>query len=590
MKALSILTLQIRLAADAVYVRQTARDIAEALGFNRNDQTRIATAVSEIARNAWQYAGGGEVFFGVVPGAMPVFQICVQDNGPGIIKAEHHFARHDPATAGKGMVGASTIMDSFSMDTAPGVGTTITMGKALPSHATVWEAADLTRIAEDLAQRPPQTLVEELHRQNQELLRSLNQVREQQGNWERLYREMEETNRDMLAVHDALSDQNQALEHSESRSRLMVNEVTDYAIFFVSPEGNIVTWNVGAERMLGHTEAQILGSPIGVIFTPEDRQEKFPELEMQTARDTGRVETEHQHIRRDGTLFWANCVMTALRDDETIIGYVKILRDVTEQKLARESLQMAYERERHITEVLQSPMLRKIPADALSGLLVVTLYESRMNEAEVGGDFFDTFRLPNGLILLAVGDASGKGLAAALRAMQVKELLRAAFTLVGNESPGQVVTRLNSYLCEAQQQPGDADGFVTLSLVLINPETKEGFFLCAGCEPPLVLRANGDAETLHAPGMPLSVTADTLYEAQSFTLHPGDTLALMTDGITEVRCNGKFLDYDGMVELAQAGVATATLEDMGTVILEGARAFGNGRFSDDVCLLLARLS
>ncbi|MBC8138990.1 MAG: SpoIIE family protein phosphatase [Fibrella sp.] len=590
MTMLPILTLQIRLAADAVYVRQMARDIAESLGFDHNDQTRIATAVFEIVRNAWRYAGGGEVIFGVIPGKTPMFQIRVRDNGPGFSKAEHSAPRHDPSGVGKGMIGASTIMDSFDVDTAPGAGTTVIMGKVLPLHAAAWEAATLTHIAGELAARPPQSLVEELHRQNQELLQALNQVREQQGNWERLYREMEETNRDMLAVHDALSDQNRALGHSETRSRLMVNEVTDYAIFLLDPEGNIVTWNIGAERILGFAEAHVTGGSGHVIFTAEDRKSGVPESEMRTARDTGRVEGERWYSRRDGSRFWANSVMTALCDGETLVGYVKILRDVTEQKAARDSLLSAYERERHITEVLQSPMLRKTAADALPGLSVVTLYESRMNEAEIGGDFFDAFPLPNGLILLAVGDASGKGLGAALRAMQVKELLRASFTLVGEQSPGQVVTRLNRYLCGTKPNDNGADGFVTLSLVVVDPATGEAAFLCAACEPPLVLRASGESEILSAPGMPLSVTGETAYETQPFILYPGDTLALMTDGITEVRNRSKFLDYDGMVELARTGAAAATLEEMGTVIVEGARAFGNGHFSDDVCLLLARLS
>ncbi len=589
MTTLPILMLQIRLAADAVYVRQMAGDIAESLGFNRNDRTRIATAVSEIARNAFQYAGGGDVSFGVVSGGTPALQIRVRDEGPGIRKGEHSTARPDPNGVGKGMAGASAIMDAFEVETAPGAGTTVTMGKLLPPHAPIWEADGLTRLADELAARPPQTLVEELHRQNQELLRALNQVREKQGDWERLYREMEETNRDMLAVHDELSDQNQALGHSEARSRLMVNEVTDYAIFLLDPEGNVVTWNIGAERILGFAETQIVGDSGHQIFTAEDRENGVPQREMKTARDTGRIEEERWQCRRDGSRFQAHSVMTALCDGDTLVGYVKILRDVTEQKAARDALMSAYERERHITEVLQSPMLRKIPSGSLSGLSVFTLYESRMNEAEVGGDFFDAFPLPNGLILLAVGDASGKGLGAALRAMQVKELLRAAFTLVGDEPPGHVVTRLNRYLCGAKPPDTGADAFVTLSLVVIHPGTGEGTFLCAACEPPLILRANGNADVLSAPGMPLSVTGDTAYETRPFVLHPGDTLMLMTDGITEARHGSAFLEYEGMVELARAGAATETMEEMGTAILEGARAFGNGRFSDDVCLLLARL-
>ncbi|MBC7807237.1 MAG: ATP-binding protein, partial [Akkermansiaceae bacterium] len=161
MTMLPILTLQIRLAADAVYVRQIARDIAESLGFNGNDQTRIATAVSEIARNAWQYANGGEVSFVVVPGEVPVFQIRVWDAGPGITKAEYTPKHEDASGAGKGLTGASAIMDTFHVETAPGVGTAVIMGKVLPPRAVDWDASSLARLAAEIAERPPQTLSEE---------------------------------------------------------------------------------------------------------------------------------------------------------------------------------------------------------------------------------------------------------------------------------------------------------------------------------------------------------------------------------------------------------------------------------------------
>lgn len=575
----------IRLAADVVYVRQMAREIAESLEFHRNDQTRIATAVSEIARNAWQYAGGGEVFFELIPEDQ-VFQIRVQDHGAGIDRTEN-VPTHDGSAPGNGMTGASAIMDSFDIETGPGRGTTVTMGKMLPVPSVLWNAAGLTRIAADLAVRPPQTLVEELHRQNQELLRTLNQVREQQENWERLYREMEVTNRDMLVIHDELSDRNQALEHSESRSRLMVNEVTDYAIFLLDPEGAIVTWNVGAERILGHAEATILGSSVEVIFTPEDQRKNVPRQEMKTARECGRVETETWQVRRDGSLFWANCVMTTLRDGEEIVGYVKILRDMTERKRAQDLLQSAYERERHITEVLQSPLLSKTPEDSHLGLSVTTLYEPNLNEAEVGGDFFDAFLVEDGRVALAVGDASGKGLGAALRAMQVKELLRATFSLMGEKEPVPVVERLNRYLCEANHTSGE-EGFVTLALVVLDPATQQGVYLCAGCEPPLVVRADSGAESLAGPGMPLSAHAQATYEAYPFSLQPGDTLVLLTDGITEARHQGRFLGYEGMIDLARVA-GQLPLGEMGNAILEGARTFAHGRFRDDVCLLLARL-
>lgn len=589
---LPILTLQIRLAHDAVYARQKAREIAELLGFDRNDQTRIATAVSEIARNAWEHAGGGSVEFSLMQGMPQIFQVRIRDDGPGISDPDAVLEGSGSAGLGPGksVAGARSVMDFFSLQTEPGAGTLITMGKAFPAHAPVVDAGDLERFAGDLAARAPQTPLEELHRQNQDLLQTLQQIREQQSNWERLYWEMETTNRDMLAVHDELSDRNQALTQSEARFRLMVEEVKDYAIFLLNAEGAIVTWNIGAERILGYTEAEIVGGLGHRIFSVEERDQGVPEREMQAAAESGRVQEERWHLRKDGSRFWASSVMTALPGENELIGYVKILRDITEFKLAQDALQAAYQRERQITKVLQSPLLEPVSETAFSGVSISTFYESALDESEVGGDFCDVFRASEEQVVFAVGDASGKGLTSALRAMQVKEVLRASFTLLNNHFPAEVLTQLNRYLCEATRHSSRDDySFVTLALVVLNPCTGNGIYVSAGCEPPLIIRTGSrEVETFGTHGIPLSISTKAAYEAHPFFLSPGDTLILLTDGITEARNQDGFLGYEGFTALAQQGSTAPSLSEMGRMILEGARTFGKGFFRDDVCMLLLR--
>ena len=112
--------------------------------------------------------------------------------------------------------------------------------------------------------------------------------------------------------------------------------------------------------------------------------------------------------------------------------------------------------------------------------------------------------------------------------------------------------------------------------------------MLAGCEPPLVLRASGEFEVLEAPGLPLGVERKELYTAMPLHLAPGDSLLMVTDGITEARRNGVFLGYEGMVELARQSFAAPTLRQVGQAILEGARTFGAGSLHDDACLLLAK--
>jgi PAS domain S-box-containing protein len=117
--------------------------------------------------------------------------------------------------------------------------------------------------------------------------------------------------------------------------RLLMENVSDYAIFLVDPSGAIATWNVGAKRILGWEEIEIVGKPFDTIFTRLDQENKQPEHELKTAREKGRVEDERWHVRKDGTKLWAMGVVAGLWDDAgKLRGYAKVMRDITERKQA----------------------------------------------------------------------------------------------------------------------------------------------------------------------------------------------------------------------------------------------------------------
>src|SRR5947209_11737867 len=131
----------------------------------------------------------------------------------------------------------------------------------------------------------------------------------------------------------------------ERMFHLLMENVKDFAIFMLDPEGHIVSWNTGAERILGYKEAEIIGRPFGVIFTPDDAEKRRPEYELKTAREVGRAEDERWHVRKDGSRFWASGVVTPLRnEDGELVGYAKILRDITERKRSEEQLEEANQR------------------------------------------------------------------------------------------------------------------------------------------------------------------------------------------------------------------------------------------------------
>lgn len=137
----------------------------------------------------------------------------------------------------------------------------------------------------------------------------------------------------------------QARLDGERMFHLLMENVKDFAIFMLDPEGRILSWNRGAERILGYKEPEIIGQPFGLIFTPEDVQRKRPEYELQTARETGRAEDERWHIRKDGSRLWASGVVTPLvNEGGDLQGFAKILRDITERKLAEERLAEANQR------------------------------------------------------------------------------------------------------------------------------------------------------------------------------------------------------------------------------------------------------
>jgi PAS domain S-box-containing protein len=127
--------------------------------------------------------------------------------------------------------------------------------------------------------------------------------------------------------------------------RRLVLGVRDYAIFLLDPSGHITTWNAGAERAKGYTAQEIVGRHFSTFYTEEDRARDHPADELRIASETGRYEEEGWRVRKDGTRFWANVVITALRDEEgVLIGYAKVTRDLTERRAADEALRHANER------------------------------------------------------------------------------------------------------------------------------------------------------------------------------------------------------------------------------------------------------
>jgi PAS domain S-box-containing protein len=136
----------------------------------------------------------------------------------------------------------------------------------------------------------------------------------------------------------------ETLRRSEEQFKLLVQSVTDYAIYMLDLRGHVSSWNLGAERIKGYSPGEIIGEHFSRFYTPEDKAAGEPQRALKTAETEGRFAKEGWRVRKDGSRFWASIVLDAIRnDDGTLVGYAKITRDLTEREEAQRELERARE-------------------------------------------------------------------------------------------------------------------------------------------------------------------------------------------------------------------------------------------------------
>jgi signal transduction histidine kinase/CheY-like chemotaxis protein len=223
----SITNITIEYEHDVVLARQRAREIAALLGFDNQDQTRIATAVSELARNAFVYAGRGRVEFEIEGRTVPqLFVIRIGDSGPGISNLEEILeGRYASRTGmGIGLTGARRLLDQCEIHSDSKEGTKITLRKIMPRHAPPVSTTSLRHLVDQLAQRRTSGPLEEIQQQNRELVRALAELRERQEELARINRELEDTNRGVVALYAELDEKASHLRRAdEMKSRFLSN-------------------------------------------------------------------------------------------------------------------------------------------------------------------------------------------------------------------------------------------------------------------------------------------------------------------------------------------------------------------------------
>ncbi len=225
--AIRILTYALHGQADVVGARQRARQIAAQLEFNNREQTQIATSVSEIARNAFRYAGGGKVEFEIEGETSPqllVVRVC--DDGPGIGNLDEVLEGNyeSPTGMGIGLIGSRRLMDRWDIQTIPGRGTTVMLGKLLPAGARVVTRADVGRLVSRLDALPTPTSLAEVQSHNAELLAALAELQDKQDKLLEMARELEDTNRGVVALYAELDEKAMHLRRAdEMKTRFLSN-------------------------------------------------------------------------------------------------------------------------------------------------------------------------------------------------------------------------------------------------------------------------------------------------------------------------------------------------------------------------------
>lgn len=381
----AITTTEVTYEQDVVYARQRARLIAEELGFDKQDQTRISTAVSEIVRNAFQYAGGGTVDFAVEGEQARSLEVTVRDHGPGIAELDDILEGRfrSPTGMGMGIVGVRRLMDRFHVESRPQEGTTVSLGKALPESAPPVTPAVLRRLADRLTSASMASPLDEQRLQNQELMHALESLKTRQEELELLNRELEDTNRGVVALYAELDEKATQLAHAHDlKARFLSNMSHE----FRTPLNSILALS---QLLLDRVDGDL-----------SEEQEKQVSFIRQATRDLGELVNDLLDMAKIG----AGRVPVNPREftvEEVFSG----LRGMFKPTLATEDLELVFEDPQGIPEMYTDDgKLSQILRNFLSNALKFT----EEGEVRVSAQLDDDTRS----VVFAVAD-SGVGIAAA---------------------------------------------------------------------------------------------------------------------------------------------------------------------------------
>ncbi len=422
----------------------------------------------------------------------------------------------------------------------------------------------------------------------------------------RPYEELTATKEELMALYEDAREHRKEIEQSFARigsalsSSIRLDEalgqIADLAIEMLHADCSVVaslprgsnTHQISAQR--GDTHIPGRAIDVAVATGKKAAKEEISSVLNNNLKDSGWIEC---HYKSDKCL--RSIVCAPMYFEGEALGVVavyghqfdafdegdrKLLEGFASHAAVAIHNAMIYERESRIADVLQRTFVS--PAEHVSEKFeIAQFYASAMEEAKVGGDFYDVIDLGNGKLGLVIGDVSGKGLAAAVHTAMAKYSMR-AYLLEGH-TPGKALALLDKTLTEST----NIETFITIFCAVLDTRTGDFAYASGGHEPALYCRGDSAITALDSTGPAVGLGIGIAHRDESIRLEPGSVLLMYTDGVTEARRGHSFLGTEGVSQRLVA-CSRESSEDIARRIYQAAVEHSQGEVKDDIAILVVK--